>query len=171
MDCLERVPSDFYSPKVGTFEEDYLMNIPSMGHVGLSVSNMKRSLEFYRDILGMKVVLELDISDDRQARVINVPGAKCRIAHLKLGDGILELFEYYEPVGESKAQPLRQQDHGIVHIGFEVDDFWNRIASLKENGVKLVGDHVEFRPGVLVQYFYGPDGEVCELHDVSKAEV
>ena len=27
------------------------MKLPSLGHVGLSVSNMRRSLEFYRDIL------------------------------------------------------------------------------------------------------------------------
>ena len=145
------------------------MKIPSLGHVGLSVSNMQRSLAFYRDIVGMEVVLELDISDDRQARVIGVPRTKCRIAHLKLGDGVLELFEYYEPAGENRARSLRQRDHGIVHIGFEVDDFCDRLAKLKENGVRFAGEPVEFRPGVWVLYFYGPDGEVCELHDVSKA--
>ena len=73
------------------------MKIPSMGHVGLSVANTQRSIEFYRDLLNMEVVLELDISDDRQARVIGIPGTKCKITHLKLGDGVLELFEYYEP--------------------------------------------------------------------------
>jgi hypothetical protein len=74
------------------------MIIPGLGHVGLSVSNMQRSLAFYRDLLGMKVTLELDISDDRQARVIGIPGTKCRITHLRLGDGVLELFEYYAAV-------------------------------------------------------------------------
>ena len=145
------------------------MKIPSLGHVGPSVSNMQRSLAFYRDILGMELVLELDISDDRQGQVIGVPGTKCRIAHLKLGDGVLELFEYYDPAGENKARNLRQRDHGIVHIGFEVDDFPRRVEFLKEKNVDFAGEPVEFRPGVWVLYFYGPDGEVCELHDVSEA--
>ena len=145
------------------------MKIPSLGHVGLSVSDMRKSLEFYRDVMGMEVVLELDISDDRQARVIGVPGTKCLIAHLRLGDGVLELFEYYEPAGENKARSLRQRDHGIVHIGFEVDDFWDRAETLKDKGVKFLGEPVEFREGVWVLYFFGPDGEVCELHDISRA--
>ncbi|MDO8303349.1 MAG: VOC family protein [Sedimentisphaerales bacterium] len=144
------------------------MQIPGLGHVGLSVSDMQRSLAFYRDIMGMEVVLQLDIVDDRQARVIGVPGTKCRIAHLRLGDGVLELFEYYQPRGQNKAQTMQQRDHGIVHIGFEIDDFHERVELLKRNGVKFVGEPVEFRPGVWVLYFYGPDGEVCELHDVSK---
>lgn len=146
------------------------MKIPGLGHVGLSVNNMQRSLEFYRDIMGMEVTLELDISDDRQARVIGVPGTKCRIAHLKLGDGVLELFEYYEPSGENKARMMWQYDHGIVHIGFEVDDFRQRADHLKSKGVEFLGEPVEFRPGVWVLYFKGPDGEICELHDISEAK-
>jgi len=39
--------------------------IRNLGHIALSVSNMERSLEFYRDFLGMKVVMELDVSDER----------------------------------------------------------------------------------------------------------
>ena len=145
------------------------MKIPSLGHVGLSVSSMEKSITFYRDIMGMEVVLELDISDERQARVIGVPGTKCKIAHLRLGDGVLELFEYYEPRGENKARGMQQRDHGIVHIGFEVDDFHERLKRLEEAGVRFLGEPVEFRPGVWVLYFYGPDGEACELHDVSRA--
>ena len=145
------------------------MQIPSLGHVGLSVSNMQKSMAFYRDLMGMEVVLEIDISDDRLGRVIGVPGTKCRIAHLRLGDGVLELFEYYEPRGENKAKTLQQRDHGIVHMGFEVDDFHERMKFLEQKGIKFLGEPVEFRPGVWVLYFYGPDGEVCELHDVSKS--
>ena len=68
--------------------------IKALGHVGLGVCDMDRSLEFYRDFLGMKVLMDLDISDDRIARVVGLPGAKCRIVHLKLGENVLELFHY-----------------------------------------------------------------------------
>jgi len=147
------------------------MKIPAMGHVGLSVKDTQRSIEFYTDLLDMEVVLELDITDDRQARVIGVPGTQCKITHLKLGDGVLELFEYYQPErGTNKAKTLEQRDNGIVHIGFEVDNFHEKMQQLKDNGVKFVGEAVQFRQGVWVLYFYGPDGEVCELHDISKAK-
>ena len=36
-----------------------------LGHVGLGVSNMEQSLKFYRDLIGMQVLMDLDIQDDR----------------------------------------------------------------------------------------------------------
>ncbi|MDY7011355.1 MAG: VOC family protein [Planctomycetota bacterium] len=147
------------------------MKMPSLGHVGLSVSDLERSKAFYRDVIGMQVVLELDISDDRQARVIGAPGTKCRIVHMKLGDGVIELFEYYGPdEGKNVAHDLKQWDKGLVHIGFEVNDFHKRVETLRRHDVEFLGEPVEFRPGVWVLYFCGPDGEICELHDVSQAK-
>ena len=137
--------------------------IHCLGHVALSVRDMDRSLKFYRDLLGMKVIMDLDITDDRIARVIGTPGAKCRIVHLKLGDAVLELFKYYAPTGENRAEDMGQHDHGLVHIGFEVTDFHKHIEELKKNDVQLLGKPVEFRPGVWIAYFRGPDGEVCEF--------
>lgn len=142
--------------------------IKSLGHVGLGVSSMNKSLEFYRDFLGMKVLMELDITDDRIARVIGVKDAKCKITHLQLGEGILELFEYSNPKGRNKAKSMNQYDQGLIHIGFEVDDFHNLIYHLKERGIQLLGKPVEFRPNVWVAYFYGPDGEVCEIRQKPK---
>ncbi len=137
--------------------------IKSLEHVGLGVSDMEKSLEFYRDLLGMEVIMELDISDERIGRVIGVAGAKCRIAHLKLGNAMLELFEYYEPTGSNKAKEIQQYDHGLIHIGFAVDDFHKHIEQLQKEGIEFLGEPVEFRPGVWVVYFRGPDGEVCEF--------
>ena len=137
--------------------------IRSLGHAGLGVSDMERSLRFYRDLLGMEVIMDLDISDDRIARVIGIEGATCRIIHLKLGDAVLELFKYHAPRGANKARQLRQCDHGLIHIGFEITDFHRHLEELKENNVELLGEPVEFRPGVWIVYFRGPDGEVCEF--------
>jgi len=131
--------------------------------VGLGVSDMQRSLEFYRDFLGMEVLMELNIVDDRIGRVIGVSGAACKITHLKLGDGILELFEYTNPKGENKARQMNQYDQGLIHIGFEVSDFHEHINQLKQKNIQFLGDPVEFRPNVWVAYFCGPDGEVCEI--------
>ncbi len=137
--------------------------IKELNHVGLSVSNIDESLEFYRDYLGMEVILELDIQDDRIGRVVGIPGAKCRIIHLRLGEATLELFEYSEPSGKNVAKDGRQCDHGISHIGFEVNDIHKHLKEIQERGCKMLGEPVEFRPGVWVAYFRGPDGEVVEF--------
>lgn len=142
--------------------------IKSFNHIGLSVSNMQRSLEFYRDFLGMKVLMELDIQDDRIGRVIGIPGAKCKIMHLQLGATILELFEYAKPLGENITKDMCQRGHGISHIGFEVNHIHRHLQDLQERGVELLGELVEFRPGVWVAYFSGPDGEVLEFRQQSE---
>ena len=137
--------------------------IKSLGHVALGVRDLEKSLSFYRDLLGMKVIMELEVTDDRIARVIGVRGAKCKIVHLQSGGGILELFEYTSPRGRNKARRLHQYDQGLIHIGFETDDFHEQIGRLRERGVKLLGEPLEFRPAVWIAYLRGPDGEVCEL--------
>lgn len=137
--------------------------IHRLEHVGLSVGNMDRSLEFYRDFLGMELIMDIDASDDRIGRVIGIPDAACRIVHLKLGQTVLELFEYTNPAGSNIAQTMRQCDHGLIHIGFAVTDIHGELQKLKDANIALLGEPVEFRPGVWVAYFRGPDGEVCEF--------
>ena len=48
-------------------------------------------------------------------------------------------------------------------MGFEVSDFHTHIKQFKERGIKFLGEPVEFRPGVWVAYFYGPDNKVVEF--------
>ena len=140
--------------------------IRSLGHVALGVADLERSLEFYRDFLGMEVLMELDIVDDRIGRVIGIPNAKCKIVHLKKGETILELFHYYDPKGRNRARSLSQIDHGLIHIGFQVNDFHTHVAELRKRNVEFLGEPMEFRPDVWIVYFRGPDGEVCEFRQL-----
>ena len=140
--------------------------IHCLEHFALSVSDMERSLAFYRDFVGMKVVLEVDFSDDRIERITGIPEAKCRVVHLELGGAILELFQYYNPPGRRIPSEQRQCDNGFTHIGFRVTDIHAHIEQLKERGMKFLGEPVEIRPEVWVVYFRGPDGEVCEFRQL-----
>ena len=132
-------------------------------HTALGVSDMDRSIRFYRDLLGMDVLRLIEISDDRLARLIGAPEAKCKIAHLTAGESVLELFQYETPSGENFARKINQYDKGLIHVGIEIDNFDETVARLREHGVEFLGELVEFRPNVWVAYFRGPDGEVCEI--------
>ena len=103
-------------------------------HVGLSVADLDRSLAFYRDLLGLKVVRIIE--DNPQAKlgeIVGMPGAIARIAHLESAGSMLELFEYQNPLGKEIPKDRTQADHGFIHIGFKVHmQGKNNVAAILE---------------------------------------
>ena len=143
--------------------------IISISHVAVSVKSLERSLAFYRDVMGLEVVRILECPPEKRlGDVVGMPGCAARIAHLKIGNDMLELFEYLDPRGRPIPEDRRQADNGWIHIGFASSDARADYARLKENGVRFIGEPTEFRPNVWIVYFYGPDGEVCELKECAE---
>jgi catechol 2,3-dioxygenase-like lactoylglutathione lyase family enzyme len=138
--------------------------ITQLEHAALSVANLDRSLAFYRDILGFQLIRIIEPRADAMlGTIVGLPGAQARIAHLGFGDNMIELFEYVVPRGKPAPKERTQADHGFSHIGFRSDDVRADYRKLKGQGVEFLDEPVEFRPGVWVVYFRGPDGEVGEL--------
>jgi catechol 2,3-dioxygenase-like lactoylglutathione lyase family enzyme len=136
-----------------------------MDHVAMSVKDMDRCIAFYRDVVGMEVVFDRVYGEDL-GRVAGLPGGRARVVHLRLGEEVLELFDYLYPRGEPPDPDRRQCDLGLTHIGFRVDDFAATYRALQERGVEFVGEALEIRPGVTVAYFYGPERVVCEIREI-----
>lgn len=135
-----------------------------MDHAAVCVSDMEHSVVFYRDVLGFEQVFDRTF-DQPMARLLNVPQAEVRIVHMRLGEGVVELFAYRTPPGEPRnATP--QWAFGITHIGLRVEGFWPAYERLRSLGIPFLGEAVEIRPGVWVAYFQGPDGEVLEMREL-----
>jgi len=140
--------------------------IQRFDHTALSVADLERSLAFYRDVLGFELLRILEPNPDLPlGKVVGMPGAQARIAHLMLGEVMLELFEYRTPAGEPIPPNRRQADHGWIHIGLRSDDVRGDHARMSRLGVEFLSEPVEFRPDVWIVYFRGPDGEVIELRE------
>ena len=136
-----------------------------MDHVALSVRDMDKVVAFYRDVIGFEKVFDRTF-DEPMARLIGQPGTRVRIVHMRFGDAVLELFDYAHPQGRPRRSDHRQSDYGLTHIGFMVEEFWATYDHLKVQGIEFVGEAVEIRSGVFVAYFYGPEGEVCEMREI-----
>lgn len=138
--------------------------IRGLEHVALSVSNLERSIDFYCRVLGLEKIRIIECSREMKlGDIVGLPGCTARIAHLRSGEFMLELFEYINPRGRPIPGDFRQADNGYTHVGFTSTDVRADFKRLKEQGINFIGEPVEFRPGVWVVYFYGPEGEVCEL--------
>lgn len=133
-------------------------------HVGLSVSDLDRSIAFYGDLLGFAVRRIIDCRPEgKLGEVTNIPGACARLAHLALGDAVVELLEYEHPTGRPIPPEYTLADIGFSHICLASDDIMSDYSRLKSNGVRFYTEPLEYRAGVWMAYFFGPDGETCEL--------
>ena len=137
-----------------------------MDHVGVSVKNIEKAISFYSDVVGMEKVLDREF-DSPLAQIIGIEGAKARIVHMKLGDSVIELFDYKHPQGREPRADQNQSDYGLIHIGLAVENFEETYQNLKTRGVTFLGQPVEIRPGVFVAYFRGAESEVCEMREIT----
>ena len=119
--------------------------ITGMAHACFTVSDLERSLEFYRDALGLKPAFDF----------INQEGRRFGI-YLHLGGrNFIELFE--GQLGE------RAEGQSYRHICLEVDDIESTVQMLRERGLevsdpKLGGDRS------WQAWITDPDGNRIELH-------
>jgi catechol 2,3-dioxygenase-like lactoylglutathione lyase family enzyme len=140
--------------------------IPSVNHVGLTVSSLERSVAFYRDVVGLDLVLEQEKEGGYLSAITRYPGAHARMAQLEARGGTrIELFEYLEPPGG--GVPLEPANVGITHLCLLVDDIERARRRLVEAGAELFSDPVPIDTGANAGgwdlYVRDPDGIVLEL--------
>jgi catechol 2,3-dioxygenase-like lactoylglutathione lyase family enzyme len=134
-------------------------------HAGISVKDMERAIAFYRDVIGAEVALDREFGDEL-GRIIGVEGTRARIVHMRLGDTMIELFDYQHPQGRERDPEFGPAGYGLTHIGLTVSDFWGTYQRLLDQGVRFLGEALEIRPNVYVAYFYGVEGEILEMKEV-----
>jgi len=143
----------------------------NLSHVAVSVSEMDRSLRFYRDLLGFEVISDFTSEGNSVDNMVALKGVKVRVALLHQSGAMLELCHYLSPEGRSD-RTVRQCDPGITHFALVTDQFDRIIEKLKSNGCELLSDPLELgviegMGNVRVVYFYGPDREAIELLEVT----
>ena len=139
---------------------------PAVTHVGLTVSSLDRSLAFYRDAVGLEVVLAQEKEGGYLSAITRYPGAHVRMAQLEGHGGLrIELFEYIEPRG--RAASHEPADVGITHVCLLVDDIHDTRRRLVDAGAEPFSSPVPIDTGANAGgwdlYVRDPDGIVLEL--------
>jgi len=144
------------------------MEARRLHHTGYTVSDLDRSISFYRDLLGCEVVATQEKEGGYLAAIVGYPDAHVRMAHLRApgGEHVIELFQYLSPAGgRADVEP---RSVGASHLCFLVTDLPALYDSLLERGVtSFVSPPVEVDTGInrggLGLYLRDPDGITVEL--------
>lgn len=109
-------------------------------HTGITVTNLERSLAFWRDVLGFELSHRAHQKGELAAEITGVPGAEIQLAVLKTPTGHrIELLEYLAPADRKHIEP-RPCDVGSVHIALTVDDLDAVLSAIAPFGWKIAGE-------------------------------
>ena len=137
------------------------MKVERLNHTGFVVSDMERSLAFYRDLLGLEEERNQVVEGDFISQLVGYPDAKLHIVYLGLGDlkHSVELIQYLSPEGDGVA-PISRNYVGAAHLGIIVDDLDSIYKELSSRGVKFVN-----APAVRPNAQYPWAQKACYLED------
>ena len=142
------------------------MKVEWMNHTGLSVSDMDRSLEFYRDMLGLEIERDSILEGDFLEKLNGIPGAKVHIVYLGNGDGrhSVELVEFLNPI----APPREHNMLDASHMGFFVDDLDQFYTELSAKGIIFVNPPILLPDAIYpsarkICFAQDPDGNLLEF--------
>ena len=141
-------------------------------HFSFTVSDLDRSIAFYRDLLGFTLVHVQEQDNEYTRRLVGLEDARLRVAQLAVPGqprGIsthdLELVEYLSPRGERGHG--RICDQGAAHLAVTVVDAGATHERLLGHGVRFVSPPNAITAGVnrggYACYFLDPDDIVLEL--------
>src|SRR5690606_9502551 len=102
------------------------MNISHIEHIGIAVENLKDSIKFYEDVLGMTCYSIEEVADQ-----------KVRTAFFLVGNTKIELLESTSPDGPI-GKFIEKKGQGIHHIAFAVNNATEALNQAEERGVTLI---------------------------------
>jgi catechol 2,3-dioxygenase-like lactoylglutathione lyase family enzyme len=141
--------------------------VTGIGHIGLTVTDLERSIAFYTEVLECEVVMRQEKKGGYLAAIVGYPEADVKMAHLTLPGSAhkLELFEYRVP--RSAPRDLEPRNVGNAHICFVVRNLDQLYARLVARGVNTFSPPVEIDTGVnrggVGLYLCDPDGITVEV--------
>lgn len=144
----------------------------SYWHFSFTVADLERSVAFYTDVLGMKLVHRQEQANEYTAKLVAYENAHLKVAQLTVeampgarSGHLLELVEYVhprcEPTDTATCRP------GSAHLAFQVEDAWQEYERMRALGVRFKSEPNAITAGInkggFTCYFLDPDDITLEI--------
>jgi catechol 2,3-dioxygenase-like lactoylglutathione lyase family enzyme len=138
--------------------------------VGMTVSDMDRSVDFFSKILSFEKVSETEVAGEDYELLEGLFGLRMRIVRMKLGEEFITLTEYLAPKGRPIPVDSRSNNRWFQHIAIITSDMDKAYAWLRQNKVEHASSGPQRLPdwnknatGIKAFYFHDPDGHNLEI--------
>lgn len=127
------------------------MKLNKVHHIAVLCSDYGRSLDFYTNVLGLRVIAENYRKERRSYKT-----------DLALGDDyVIELFSFPDP----PKRLTHPEAAGLRHLAFEVDNIDEAIAELDAKAVGHEDIRTDEYTGKRFVFFNDPDGLPIEFYE------
>ena len=137
------------------------IRIRNFSHVCVGVSDIERSLAFYRDVLGLETIFDVELSGPGLEAVTGQGGAVGRMVGCRVpGSTVsIELICFARPRDPARA---RAGPFGYTNVSLSVDDLDAAWTALEARGVAPLQKPVAVG-GVRMFFVADPDGTPIEI--------
>ena len=141
------------------------MAVLRMTHVGICVSDLERSIQFYRDLLGFAYRSELRVQGEPSDTLLRLHGVDLRAVYLERDGTRIELLHYAAPAAVGDTAPRLMNARGLTHLSLRVDSVADTLRALRAAGVAALDETLIDFPafGSAAVFICDPDGTLIEL--------
>jgi catechol 2,3-dioxygenase-like lactoylglutathione lyase family enzyme len=139
--------------------------VARLGHVGLTVRDIDRSVAFFEKYLGMKLTEKFEYPEEKIGHGVAVAAGafvRCSVTHHELS-----IFRMRKDILPDDAPAAPQFGFGLHHIAFEMgspDDLMSLYKTMRDDGVTIVNCRTG-GPGNQPRFYArDPDGNLLEFY-------
>ncbi len=144
--------------------------VTAVESVGMTVSDMDKSIEFYSQVLFFNKVSDVEVLGTEYEQLQGLFGVRLRVVRMQLGSEFIELTEYLTPKGRPIPVDSRSNDRWFQHIAIVVSDMDKAYQHLRSFKVQHASTAPQRLPdwnraaaGIRAFYFKDPDGHNLEV--------
>jgi catechol 2,3-dioxygenase-like lactoylglutathione lyase family enzyme len=144
--------------------------VKGVDSIGLTVSDLDRSVEFYAGVLHFEKVSETEVDGESYEHLTGVFALRMRVARMRLGEEYIELTEFLAPHGRPAPAEAHGNDRWFQHIAIIVSDMDRAYQWLRDHKVQHASPGPQLLPawnknagGIRAFYFRDPDGHPLEV--------
>ena len=124
---------------------------PRISHICIRCGDLRDSLSFYRDILGLEEFMRLEI-EGKQVVILRADSINVELTQ-----------------ASPTEEPLQAEGHrGLNHFGFLVRNINEMVTDLKEKGINILSEPREVQKGAWAAFIEDPGGVRTELVQLTR---
>jgi len=147
------------------------VTVHAIAAVGFTVSDMDRSVAFYRNVLTFEEVSDVEADGPEYDQLYGVFGVRVRIVLMRLGEQQIELTQFLSPPDVRPVPvPSYSNDLWFQHFAIVVRDMEQAWARLRQHHVRQISPRPQTIPvsntaaaGIKALKFRDPEGHNLEL--------